>query len=669
VLRPLLDALLVAWALVLGAAPATAATPRWPREPYTYMTVDQDLTQVLREFAANLGLTIQISPQVQGMVRGRLPSVPPLEFLEILARTYGLIWYYDGIILYIYALDEVQSRIIKLDSASMAALSAALAELDIEDPRFPWTVSEAAGILYVAGPPRYVELVAETAGLLDTTQQVRIEIRVFPLRHALADDRTFSVRNQQVVVPGVATIVARLVGADRRGTSIGTQRTRVGSTNLTTVQGVTGGSAFNLGGVAPAPYLSPYPPNGFGGGGPPGPAEEGGPPGPRLGRATDTDVEIQADPRTNAVVVKDFADRMPMYEQLIGRLDQPQKLVEVEVVIADINSTRLEQLGVDWRLGFDQGSTSIDLGVGNPESLNLREGLTFATAITGDPFSFLSRVRALEQNGDARILSRPTVLTFDNVEALFDQTESFFVKLEGDEAVDLVEVTAGLLVKVTPHLIEEGRDTRVKMTIDIEDGSPTLREVDQLPTILRATISTQGIVRQQQALVIGGFYRERQLDALSKVPWLGDIPILGWALFRDKRQEQGSIVRLFLIRPMVVTDPEERAVVSGTLRFDGPPRPLFPPDARLGYNPDGKLVLDTVRFGTLLGDQVNARGYEALCLARAAMGGVCRPAVRPAFPVEAFKSYDERLPPAPADEPAPARAPPPRDLRVPRPLY
>ncbi|HET6467213.1 MAG TPA: type III secretion system outer membrane ring subunit SctC [Geminicoccaceae bacterium] len=652
--RRLLTALL-AWAALAFATAAVAATPNWPREPYTYVTVDQDLTQVLKEFAANLGLTIQISPNVGGMVRGRLPSVPPVEFLEILARTYGLIWYYDGIILYVYGLDEVQSRIIKLDSASLAALSAALVELDIDDPRFPWTVSEASGILYVAGPPRYVELVAETAAMLGTTQQVRIDIRVFPLRHALADDRTFSVRNQEVVVPGVATILARLVGAEGGGGTIGTQRNRFGGTTLTTLPGVARAGPYAGFAAADARLAAR--------------AEEetlvtaatG------LTRDTDLDVRIQADPRLNAVIVKDFLERMPLYEQLIRSLDQPQKLVELEVVIADINSSRLEELGVDWRLGFDQGSTNVDVGVGNPLAPAVRSGLTFATAITGDPFSFLARIRALEETGDARVLSRPTVLTFDNVEALFDQSESFFVRLEGNEAVDLVEVQVGLLVKVTPHLIEDSQRTRVQMIIDIEDGTTSPQQVDDLPTILRATLSTQGIVNQQQALVIGGFYRERQLDNLAKVPWLGDIPILGWTLFRQKRQEQTSIVRLFMIRPMVIEDQPERPVVSSTLRLDGPPRPLFPPAANLRYTPSGRIVLDSVRFGTLLQDQINARGYEALCLARAAMGDVCRPAARPAFALEAFQSFDER---PPSDlPPAPGRAAPAHDPRAPRPLY
>jgi type III secretion protein C len=646
-------------ALLAALGPATsgrAATPDWGSEPYAYVTVDQELAQVLREFAANIGVTIQVSPNVQGIVRGRLPSLPPEPFLELLARTYGLLWYYDGIVLYVNALDEVESRIIKLNTISVDMLARSLVELDIDDPRFPWTISEGPGILYVAGPPRYVQLVTQTAELLDSSQAVRIDIQVFPLRYANADDRRFTVRGQEIVVPGVATILRRLVNVEgQQSDSDFRLRRRAGSSTVTTVGGAGSADTATLAELAAQRAEAAA-----------SQAERAASSAPA--REGDTDVQIESDSRLNAVVIKDLADRMPIYRRLIDSLDKPQKLVEVELVIADVNSSRLEDLGVDWRLGFDQGSTNIDVGVGNPQAAALRNGLTFATAITGDPFSFLSRIRALEDTGDARVLSRPTILTFDNVEALFDQSESFFVRLEGQEEVDLVEVQVGLLVKVTPHLITEAQRTRVQMLIDIEDGSfRPLERVDDLPVIAKATLSTQGIVGQQQAIVVGGFYRERQIDNLSKVPLLGDIPIIGWTLFRQRRQEQESIVRLFIMRPIVVDESEDRRILSGTLR-DGPPRPLFPPAQDLRLTPAGSVLLDQIRWGTLLDEQLSERGYEALCLARAGMGdAACRPLPRAPLPfgrgLFGAREIGEAAPPPGM---GPMRA---ADPLLPRPLY
>ena len=659
VLRTGLRATLLVWLSLLGfTGKATAAMPDWGREPYAYVTVDQDLQQVLREFAANIGVTIQVSPRVQGTVRGRLPSLPPEQFLELLARTYGLLWYYDGIVLYVNALDEVESRMIKLNTISVDTLARSLVELDIDDPRFPWTVSQGPGILYVAGPPRYVQLVTQTAELLDTSQAVRIDIRVFPLKYANAADRSFAVRGQQITVPGITTILRRLVNADDESNDNDSRfRRQSGSSTMTTVGGGSDVDVATLAAVSAQRAENAA-----------SQAEQFASRNPA--QDSDADVQIESNSRLNAVIIKDLADRMPIYERLIANLDKPQKLVEVELVIADVNSTRLEDLGVDWRLGFDSGSTNVDIGVGNPTSAVLRNGLTFATAITGDPFSFLSRIRALEDTGDARVLSRPTIMTFDNVEALFDQSKSFFVRLEGQDEVDLVQVQAGLLVKVTPHLITEAQRTLVQMVIDIEDGSfrPTER-VDDLPVVDKQTLSTQGIVGPQQALVVGGFYRERQIDNLSKVPVLGDIPLIGWTLFRQRRQAQESIVRLFIMRPIVVEENPDRRIVSGTLKSDGPPLPLFPPERDLRLTPGGSVLLDQIRWGTLLQNQLSDRGYEALCLARTGLGAeACPPLPRAPLPfgLELFQSRDVGEATAPPSSTVPAAG---GDPRLPRPLY
>jgi type III secretion protein C len=598
---PLLLALL--GCLVLRPAPVAAAIPDWGTRAYVYRSVEQDLRELLRDFASNLGLTLQLSEAVQGTVRGSLPPAPPAEFLDQLARVYGLIWYWDGFILWVYGLDEAASRMIDLGTGDAQRLADTMQELDLWDDRFPLRASASANLVLVTGPPRYVELVAEAAARLDTTQAVAIDIRAFPLRYASAEDRSFTVRDQQVTVPGVATILRRLLDTGELDLSSGIRRAglRSGGTVRFLDDGADPGGAAQL-----------IPPDALDGA--------------SAAKEQDTETRIQSDPRLNAVIIRDLADRMPIYERLIASLDRKQPLIELEVVIADISSDRLLDLGVDWRLDLDAGNVEGSIGIGDVAGAALRQGLTFTTAITGDPLSVLARIRALESRGEARILSRPAVLTFDNVEALFDKSETFFVRLEGQEEVDLSEITVGLLVKVTPRLIDEGGPRpKVQMTIDIEDGSvlPRAFQVDDIPSIERTSISTQGLVGERQGLVIGGFYRETQIENLQQVPGLGDIPILGWALFRNRSKENTSATRLFMIRPLVVQDLDERQVVSGSLTRDGPPAPLFRPDADLAMTPSGLMQLNEVRFGTLLGGRILGRAENTLCLARAALGSDC----------------------------------------------
>lgn len=631
--------LLAALLLIAAAVPASAATPNWGRAPYRYVSVEQDIRDLLKDFAARLGLTIQMSERVQGTVRGRLPPAPPRDFLEQLARTYGLLWYWDGFILWVYSLEEADSRVLKLQTAGTQQLADALAELDIWDDRFPIRASQSSSILHVTGPPRYVELVNATAEMLEANRNVAIDIRVFPLRYASAEDRVFTVRDQSVTVPGVATILRRLLDTGELSLpSTGSGVSRRSISSMTRFRGPAGVE------FVPAPDSVPFDPAG------PGGATVA------LPKENDTEVRIQSDPRLNAIVIRDLADRMPVYERLIQSLDRKQPLVEMEVVIADVSSNKLLDLGVDWQVGVNDDDVSVGVGDADLAVDALRRGLTFTTAITPDPVSVLARIRLLESRGEARILSRPAILTFDNVEALFDQSESFFVQLEGDEAVELAEITTGLLVKVTPRVIDEGGPRpKLQMTIDIEDGTslPT-QSVDSIPSVQRTTISTQGMVTERQGLVIGGFYRERQLDNLDKVPVLGDIPVVGWALFQRRNREQTSITRLFMIRPIVVPDTDERAVVSGSISRDGPPVALFRSEADL-LTPDRAMTLDEVRFGTLLGDRVLGRAENTLCLARATLGDECKAGPMPPIGaagtltrLEAEEAPPQALPPPPA---------------------
>jgi type II secretory pathway component GspD/PulD (secretin) len=380
---------------------------------------------------------------------------------------------------------------------------------------------------------------------------------------------------------------------------------------------------------------------------------------PSVPKSQDTEVRIQADPRINAVVVRDLADRMPIYQRLIESLDRKQRLIELEVVIADVSSDRLVNLGVDWNFGIGGNHNGVAAGVGDVAAAALRQGLTFTTAITADPLSVLARLQALESRDEARVLSRPAVLTFDNVEALLDQSQSFFVPLTGERVANLAQVTVGLLVRVTPHIIDEGGPLKkVQMTIDIEDGAQQTQQqqtvtVENIPSVTQATLSTQGIVEERQALVVGGFYREQLQNNLGKVPVLGDIPVVGWTLFRSLNRQRSSATRLVMIRPLVVDETSERAVLSGSLTRDGPPVSLFRPDSKLGLTPEGELTLDEIRFGTLLGPSVMGRAEDTLCLARAMLSPECKAGPMPSLTVDPFPSVAVVAPTGPKAVPTP----------------
>ncbi|MGI9505074.1 MAG: hypothetical protein ACR2RE_18675, partial [Geminicoccaceae bacterium] len=190
------------------------------------------------------------------------------------------------------------------------------------------------------------------------------------------------------------------------------------------------------------------------------------------------------------------------------------------------------------------------------------------------------------------------------LQAVFDESESFFVRLEGDEEVDLVEITTGVLLRVIPRIVDQdGVRPLVHMTIDVEDGSSRLDTgdvvavVDNIPTVRRSQISTESYVQDGQSLAIGGFYREEVVDDVAQVPLLSSIPIIGSA-FRSTIKETENIVRLFLIRPTIVIadlDKLQTSVQSKTSTSRHGPIPLFPPDGGTGRQGIDKLQTSVQR--------------------------------------------------------------------------
>lgn len=158
---------------LLASTQAFPAEPKWPSAPYDYVVVDQDLRTVLTQFGANTGLRITLSDAVQGQVRGRLPSVPPKEFLDNLAQSFGLDWYFDGAVISISAASEAQARLLPLQGVGFAKLRNGLVSAGLIDPRFQLRPGVSPDIALVSGPPRYVALVQQAVTALSSEKEVK----------------------------------------------------------------------------------------------------------------------------------------------------------------------------------------------------------------------------------------------------------------------------------------------------------------------------------------------------------------------------------------------------------------------------------------------------------------------------------------------------------------
>ena len=545
-----LSGLTLALCCVATGPTASAADPVDGLDvPVTIKAREQPVDRFIRELFGQMGVPVRVDEGVRGAVNGDFDK-SAAEVLEDLRKAFQLTYYYDGAVLHVYPAGSLSRDIMYLPGpvAGEVARNARALKLTDDENR----LEEAGMGLVATGTERFLEQVRELADAVEGRAASAVApeaFRVFKLDYGWADDVTLVLGGQEVVVPGVASLLARLVGVEGAGAPLdgasGAERRRLERTRPSLKgEGLQSVGAADT--ALPGRALDAVPPAAV-------TTLRGG-----AGRA-----RIVADPLNNAVVIRDRADRMASYERLIETLDVEPRMVEIQATIIDMNTDRLRELGIEWRLGGEGSDAEALVGVGD-DVMPIGDG-GIVSLVLGDRTRFISRIRALESQGAARVVSRPHVITLANVEAVLDSTSTFFVRVEGEEEVDLFDVSVGTTLRVTPHVLDGSRGDGVKLLVSIEDGTASDQRVDRIPVIESSTINTQALVERNQSLLIGGLIRESEQNGVSKVPLLGDIPGLG-ALFRSNSRSTRQTERLFLITPRLVGP----ASGNGPLRLDAP---------------------------------------------------------------------------------------------------
>jgi len=517
---------------------ASTAAPNWPNAPYSYYAKHEDVRTLLREFASGFSLALQLGPNVQGEVNGKFNTNSPTEFLNRLGGVYGLNWFVYAGTLFVSRSSDMKTQAINSMGTSISTVREALEQLGVLDVRFGWGELPDQGIALVSGPPSYVDLIERTVAALPIGTSGQ-EVVVFKLKHATVNDRTITYRDQTMVTPGLATVLRNLITGDVSSISADSSLSAMAaplreSPPVFPVDVNSGLEGNNSDAKVQAPASKSN----------------------RAAKGLNLwEPTVQADTRLNAIIVQDLPDRMPIYKSLIEQLDVPSTLIEIDAMIVDVNSELVRSLGVNW--GVLNGNTSIGYG---DLSLRPNGGLPIdsAGAVAAGTIglsvgsSLVARINALQQEGQASILSQPSILTTDNMGAIIDLSETFYVQTKGERVATVTPITAGTSLRVTPRYIEASDGKRVELTIDIEDGNIQSEQlIDNLPRVRRSNISTLAVVGDDQTLLIGGYNSSQDSEGVQKVPLLGDIPLIG-SLFSYRSKTLQRRERLFLIRPRIV---------------------------------------------------------------------------------------------------------------------
>ncbi|MBL4683789.1 MAG: type IV pilus secretin PilQ, partial [Nannocystaceae bacterium] len=297
---------------------------------------------------------------------------------------------------------------------------------------------------------------------------------------------------------------------------------------------------------------------------------------------------VTPDQRTNTLIIMDVADNIALAEQLISSLDTqtPQVLIEARIVEARTNFTR--NLGIQW--GFDFTASP---GTGNPTGLLFPNSVGVGGGGTGQPadvrgltlpgaaanpnyavdlpapvgtgqggavgFSFGSitgnlntnlRLSAAESTGEVRIISAPKIVTLDNHEAQIETGVQIPISQVSAQGVNTRFVNATLSLRVTPQVTNEGA---VILDVQVQKNEADFVNTGARgdPTILTNQAQSRLLINDADTAVIGGIYTRNKAVNFTKIPWLADIPIVGW-FFKNKSEADTRSEILIFLTPKIV---------------------------------------------------------------------------------------------------------------------
>jgi type IV pilus assembly protein PilQ len=290
--------------------------------------------------------------------------------------------------------------------------------------------------------------------------------------------------------------------------------------------------------------------------------------------------DIVSDDRTNALIISDIPAVLPQVDRLIQQMDRKTQEVEIEARVVAATRSFARDIGTQLGFGWGNGPTAIGgvQGVGitptaisglNPLYIVSGGGTTgsqiplFSNFGLPSPTSGFQIVNAsnnmridfvlqlAESRGLLKILSRPRVVTQNNIQAVVKQGVRVPIvtqaQLGGPPTVTYVD--AFLRLTVTPQITSEGT---IFLNVDVENTTPDFgRVVSGNPTLITQQATTQVLVTDGGTVVIGGVIQTQNSLNISQVPLLGDIPYLG-NLFKRRSVSTSNQELIFFITPRII---------------------------------------------------------------------------------------------------------------------
>jgi len=281
--------------------------------------------------------------------------------------------------------------------------------------------------------------------------------------------------------------------------------------------------------------------------------------------------KITIDTSTNTIIIRDTAARIEEAKKTVRQFDLPIKQIMIEARIVDASSNFTRSLGVQWQSpgitrnwkkninqsgwGYDpaQYTTPGDLTVGGtftsnaPATWGSNIDLSFAWLTNGGlgTLALDAALALAESEGTAKIMSAPKVIAREGAAATISSGDSIIIPATENIPADKIDATLSL--DVTPTTVSFNDFITLKVTVKDDEAPSTSR-------LLTKKISTTLMIKSGETAVIGGILKESNTENQAGIPWLRDIPILGW-LFKARTKAYTRKELLIFITPTVLPAP------------------------------------------------------------------------------------------------------------------
>ncbi|MEK6623788.1 MAG: secretin N-terminal domain-containing protein, partial [Bdellovibrionota bacterium] len=289
------------------------------------------------------------------------------------------------------------------------------------------------------------------------------------------------------------------------------------------------------------------------------------------------EVKISSDKDNNALVVTASPTDYLTIKSVIDKLDIPRDQVYVEGMIMETQVNKSKGFGISIVGAYGTGATQKAGFAGGTGGQDLLSVLTNNITSLGGLFigggtgkkvtqtiggqsvtinSISGLITAIANNSNTNVLATPQILAMDNTDAVFEVAESVPVTEQtianNQTQISVKQQKAGLTLKITPQINKVTRFVKLKIDQKIEEfrTSANTSSAGGIATTSRSVVTTV-VVRDRDTIAMGGLMRDHVISSVSKVPLLGDIPLLGW-LFKNSTEQLSKVNLLLFMTPKIM---------------------------------------------------------------------------------------------------------------------